>query len=610
LTGGRLDVRLLGPVEVLADGRPLELGGPQPRAVVAHLALDHGRVVSVERLVARLWGDDPPAAPLASLQTTLSRLRRVLEPDRAPGAPPGVIASEAPGYVLRLPPGAVDLARFRQLALDGRRAAAGALHGDARRHFEAALAEWRGTALGGIGPDEVVAPIAVALDEERLAVIQDRFEVLLALGLHVEAVADLSVAVSEHPLREGLWSALAIALYRSQRQADALRAIDQARRTLIDELGLDPGPGLRDLERRILDHDPSLLAVPLPSVPAVPAALQPRAAVARFVGRDTEWTSLLDALARAGHGDPRFVLLEGDAGIGKSSIAERLLAHAAEHGWRTAVGRGVDGDLAPALWPMIELVRAIGGELAGFEPGQGPTMHTPVELADQALGVLDREASGTGWCLLIDDLHWADPRTLAALGYLRRRGGGRRTALVTSVASEISSDAIRSVRPDVLIRLEPLSPDDLAPLGIPGLHEKSGGNPRFVTETLRCGKEPGPSRALVEALIAQCRAEGAWSFRILTAASLLEQPFEPELLAHMLAIDPATLTEELERLCERRMLRVEGLRFRFRYELVRRVLLDSISPARRRLLRQRFNNGAGGITNLPSYATDLEAAER
>ena len=98
MADGRVDVRLLGPVEVHADGRQLELGVPQPRAVVTHLALEHGRVVSVERLVARLWGDEPPASPLASLQTTLSRLRRVLEPDRAAGAPPSVIASEAPGY--------------------------------------------------------------------------------------------------------------------------------------------------------------------------------------------------------------------------------------------------------------------------------------------------------------------------------------------------------------------------------------------------------------------------------------------------------------------------------------------------------------------------------
>lgn len=510
---GRVDVRLLGPVEVLADGRPLELGGPQPRAVVAHLALDHGRVVSVERLVARLWGDEPPSAPLASLQTTLSRLRRVLEPERAPGVPPSVIVSEAPGYVLRVPPDAVDLARFRHVALDGRRAAAAALHGEARRYFEAALAEWRGPALGGIGPDEVVGPIAISLEEERLAVVQDRFDVLLALGLHVEAVAELSVAVSEHPLREGLWSALAIALYRSQRQADALRAIDQARRTLIDELGLDPGPGLRELERRILDHDPSLLAVPLPAAPPVPtAAQQPRASTARFVGRETEWSSLLHALDRAADGDSGLVLLEGDAGIGKSSIAERLLAHAAEQGWQTAVGRGVDGDLAPALWPIIELVRAVGGDLERFDRGEGAAARTPVEIAEHALGVLDAQAAGGGWCLLVDDLHWADRLTLEVLALLAERMRDRRVLLIGAFRPVVTVPdsplhdmigALSRAPGGQRLTLPPLGVDDVAeilrrstgttptPEAVRLVYDRAGGNPFFVGELARLFGERG-----------------------------------------------------------------------------------------------------------------------
>ncbi|HEX6656847.1 MAG TPA: BTAD domain-containing putative transcriptional regulator, partial [Ilumatobacter sp.] len=417
MADGRLDIRLLGPVEVLADGHSLELGGPQPRAVVAHLALEHGRVVSVERLVARLWGEQPPASPLASLQTTLSRLRRVLEPDRAPGAPPAVIASEAPGYVLRLPPDAVDLIRFRQLALDGRRAAAAALHREARERFEAALAEWRGPALGGIGPDEVIAPIALSLEEERLAVVQDRFDVLLALGLHVETVAELSVAVTEQPLKEGLWSALAIALYRSQRQADALRAIDQARRTLIDELGLDPGPGLRELERRILDQDPSLLAIPLAAAPAPPVAHATRSSDARFVGRTEEWARLVAALDRAEQGAPSLVMVEGEAGIGKSAIAERLLAHAAGRGWRVAVGHCVDGELAPSLWPIVEVLRDLGvavdpGDTARVAANAG---RTPVEIADEVLRALDDSGSGRPSCILLDDAHWADHTTLDVL---------------------------------------------------------------------------------------------------------------------------------------------------------------------------------------------------
>ena len=136
--------------------------------------------------------------------------------------------------------------------------------------------------------------------------------------------------------------------------------------------------------------------------------------------------------------------------------------------------------------------------------------------------------------------------------------------------------------------LEPLTEEELAPLAIPGIYESTGGNPRFVAEAVRCGRRAAPSRSLVDALVAQCRAEGPWACRVLSAASLLEQPFEPEPLAALLDTDPTRLTEELERLCERRILRIDGLRFRFHYDLVRRALFESVSPARRRLLHERL----------------------
>ena len=147
---------------------------------------------------------------------------------------------------------------------------------------------------------------------------------------------------------------------------------------------------------------------------------------------------------------------------------------------------------------------------------------------------------------------------------------------------------LRRLKPDERIVLEPLSPDDLAPLGRPDLHERTGGNPRFIEEEMAGAHSPQRSSTLSEALVAQCRAEGRWSYRILLAACLLEQPFAPAPLAELVGTDPDPLTEELERLCERRILRVDGVRFRFRYDLIRRVLLDSISPARQRLLQERL----------------------
>jgi hypothetical protein len=143
--------------------------------------------------------------------------------------------------------------------------------------------------------------------------------------------------------------------------------------------------------------------------------------------------------------------------------------------------------------------------------------------------------------------------------------------------------------PTTVVRLQELTAGDLAPLGIPELHESTGGNPRLVTEAISAKARGELSIALAEALLAQCRAEGAWAYRVLLAASVLEQPFEPESLATLLRVDEVELVEELERLCARRILRIDGLRFRFRYQLVGEVLLASLSPARQRLLRERLH---------------------
>jgi hypothetical protein len=153
--------------------------------------------------------------------------------------------------------------------------------------------------------------------------------------------------------------------------------------------------------------------------------------------------------------------------------------------------------------------------------------------------------------------------------------------------------AVRNLRPDTVIQLEPLTRAELAPLGIPDLFEATGGNPRFLAEAFGTGRESGRSSTLAESLRAQCRAEGPWAYRLLLAASVLRQPFEPESLAAPPYADAFELTEELERLCERRILAVDGLGFRFRYELVREVLLSSLSPARRRLFEERLENAGG-----------------
>ena len=145
-----LTVHVLGPVEVRRDGVPLDLGGPLQRAVIAHLAIDVGRVVSVERLIDRLWGDDPPRTPLGTLQSYVSRLRRTIEPAREAGAAPQVLVSEAPGYVLRVPVDDVDVHRFTAIVTEARAATAAGYAAQALERFDASLALWRGPALAGV----------------------------------------------------------------------------------------------------------------------------------------------------------------------------------------------------------------------------------------------------------------------------------------------------------------------------------------------------------------------------------------------------------------------------------------------------------------------------
>src|SRR5215207_4932780 len=264
-----MEFRILGPVEVSDDGRVVRLGGGKQRAVLALLLLNANRVVASERMIELLWGERPPATAATALHGHISSLRKALGPD--------VIATRPPGYVLDTAIGELDLERFELLRAEGRDALERGDPGGAAERLRAALGLWRGEALSDIGFEPFIQTEAARLEGLRLDAVQDRIEADLTRGRGTELVGELERLVAAEPLRERLWAQLMLALYRAGRQADALDAYRRARQTLVEQLGIEPGPELRDLERRILEQDPAL-----GRGPRVPAQL-PRSTSVRLL---------------------------------------------------------------------------------------------------------------------------------------------------------------------------------------------------------------------------------------------------------------------------------------------------------------------------------------
>lgn len=312
--GVRVEFGLLGTVAIWQDGSELAIGSAQRRCVLALLLLEPGRLVSAERLRDALWDETrAPDSARNVLQGCISHLRRLLAHD-----PALRLVHKHPGYVLAAPADRVDLYRFRTLV-----ARAGETDDDKEivGLLDRALTLWRGDPLADLDDSAVTTAIRSTLAEERLTAVESRLEARLRLGEHREVIGELTALVGAHPLRERLRCLHMLALYRSGHRAESLQSFQDARATLVAQLGVEPGPDLRQLHQRVLAADPAVLAPEEDRTPA-PTPRQLPAAIPFLAGREPELATLHAALARhRARASPTVLTIDGTAGVGKSTVA-------------------------------------------------------------------------------------------------------------------------------------------------------------------------------------------------------------------------------------------------------------------------------------------------
>ncbi|MDX6414166.1 MAG: hypothetical protein QOH23_1576 [Gaiellaceae bacterium] len=332
------EFRLLGPVEALIDGSPVNLAAAKPRALLALLLLNRNRVVATEALIDELWGEEPPARATKTVQVYVSQLRKELGPER--------LLTRAPGYELRVADGELDLDRFEQLVRVGRARLADGDPKNAVADMRSALELWRGPALAEFRTEPFAERAAARLEDQRLAAVEDCLHAALEAGASADIVPELEELVATHPLRERPRELLMLALYRAGRQADALELFRRTRELFVSELGIEPGATLRDLEQAMLRQDEELLG----KVPVAGSPISPMESVRRR--RRGLWTLVaLAALVAAGIA-AALLVRDGDTNTRATSNADPQL-RSFVYKLENFLGQSHDG--------RVQITRAIAG---------------------------------------------------------------------------------------------------------------------------------------------------------------------------------------------------------------------------------------------------------
>ena len=601
---------MLGPLVAEDERGPINLKGLRHRAVLARLLVAKGRVVPVTWLIDDLWLS-PPDGALGAVQTFVGALRKELEPDRPPRTPSRLLVTAPPGYALRVSSEAVDAWRFEAAVV----AAAELPPADARTLLDDVLGLWRGPAYAEFADHDWARGEAARLDELRLLAVERRAAAVSASGQAAEAVPDLEAHVAGHPLREDGWRLLALALYRTGRQGDALATLRRAREVLRTELGVDPGEDLRQLEADVLAQAPHLTPAP-PITPSRPVEHP-------FVGRADELASLGDAAAAAAAGKPRLALLSGAAGAGKTALALTLTARLAAAGWTTAWGTSPELPGAPAAWQWTQMSQTLRtAEATGGAPvaRPGPQMGESFGGADssgddpvaarfrrhRAIGSYLAAVSAKSPVLLVfDDLHWTDEETLALVTSLAADTGVGPVLIVgtyrsTEISAGLAEALGRAARAEptriylggltesqVLELVQAIAYRDMAPGDARVIHNRSAGNPFFVRELIRLWEAEGDvalhtvPTGVRDVIRHRLAALPETARNHLRQAAVVGQDVDLDVLIRLVGDEDAALDSVESALLAGFLVEQDAGHLRFAHALVHEAVYDDITRARR-----------------------------
>ncbi len=673
----RLEINVLGPLEIAWDGRVADVGGVKARALIARLLIDRGLVVSVDRLVDSLWGDHDGGGAQIALRSTISRVRKRL---RDAGAPADLIVTRAPGYLLDVVAQVTDAQRFEELVTEGRLQLVRRRPREAARLLAEAEAIWRGSAYSEVRDEPFARAEARRLEELRLAAIETRIDSELTVGRHQALIGELATLTSAHPMRERLWSQRMLALYRSGRQAEALRVFQDLRSILVAELGIDPGHDVTWMEHAILTQEPAL-DFPAPperdpgDVLGAPVATSPRGYRARvptwpnegpLVGRARESALLRDWWASVREGDGRLLLVDGEAGIGKTRLVVELARAVEQDGVRVLWGRCDEGSVTP-FQPFAEALGRYFQSLSADRISQMPNWqltelarlvvrlreYAPLleeETGDpeseryrffEAITDTLNELSESAMLLVVDNLHWADQPTLLLLRHVLRSIDAARFGIVGLYNdTEVPPDHrlrsmladFRAVVPVETVHLQGLSPDAVAELardwkkGPPDLVAElcrlTDGNPLFLDEMLRQLRyrqdEPGgegdasvppslnPPEAIRELVARRVSRLPEDVIYLLQAAAVAGPEFEAGIVAQAAELTPGQRLDAFDRAVESRLLRRVGEEVRDRYAFSHALVRDAIYGELLRGRRVRYHHKIAVATEL-AHADELDA---